>query len=120
MEYGKNTDPLLVGMADMINALFDEDKIPMNADFNMKEISDLMKLKLIDRYFVQYYMDKEEYVELLMDGNVSKIDQLIIDFGKFKIGKSRQGRKELIEGLKALFSSKKGLKETLTGSSGGS
>lgn len=118
-EYPGGTDPLLSGMADMIRALFDEDKIPMNADFNMKEISDLMKLKMVDRYFVQYYMTKEEYEELLMEGGISKIDILIRDYGKFKIGKSRQGRKELIEGLKALFSSKKGLKESLTGSPGG-
>lgn len=118
-DYPQGLDPLTKGIADMIGALFDEDKIPMNADFNGTDIQALMKLKLIDTYFVKYYMDKEEYNSLLVDKNVSKIDQLIRDYGAFKIGKSRKGRKELIEALKAMFSSKKSLGDKLKNDSGG-
>lgn len=111
MQYADTEDPLLHGMADLVGALFDEDKIPMNADFSGKEIESLMKLKLIDDFFVKAYMDEDEYKRLLMEGGVSKIDLLVRNFGAFKIGKQRKGRQELIEALKALFGSKKARKE---------
>lgn len=110
-KYPESEDPLLNGMADLVGALFDMDKIPMNADFSGKDIESLMKLKLVDDYFCKAYMNKDDYERLLMEGGKSKIDIMIRNYGAFKIGKNRKGRMELIEALKALFGSKKSQKE---------
>jgi len=110
-KYPDSEDPLQHGLADLVKALFDKDLIPMNADFSEREIESLMKLKLVDDFFVKAYMSKEEYGNLLMQGDLSKIDILIRNYGAFKIGKNRKGRQELIEALKALFASKKSMKD---------
>lgn len=113
MQYPGQTNLLHQGIADLVKALFDEDKIPMNTDFSNQEIMDLTKLKLLDTYFLKRFMTEADFKRLMKNDNgVSKTDIFIKDFGKFKIGKSRQGRKELIEALKSMFSDRKVKKES--------